>query len=234
MRTLVDEILHTADRRGEDGRGRGGAVGYFRRLAIKKPFEFARYLCYAVPLSSGMSIKEPVEVACRTLDEVRSACETLWEVGRYPTHCKDEKLPAFVEEVWSWTPKQRDLFFNEWKVSPQQTPRDLPEIIILAAHQLGEDGAGHKGFAGYLARLSIKCPAGYNQLLRLAARLKRHIDQPTQVRYETVDEIEEEMQRLGIPLSKVLVSCYDLHYHEPPPLIDVDGVKRPARRWSRD
>ena len=78
----------------------------------------------------------------------------------------------------------------------------LADALMLAAQQVGEDNRGRNGLVGYLSRIARTEPKLF---FRLWARVvmdqsvSEGDDEPqADVRYQTVEEAEDELRKLGI------------------------------------
>ena len=67
-RVISDAILLAAEQVGEDGKGKGGLVGYLKRVAKKDQKAFC-------PLLGRVQVKNKTEVRYKSVDEVRAELE---------------------------------------------------------------------------------------------------------------------------------------------------------------
>jgi hypothetical protein len=204
MSNLLKGIIVAAERRGEDGRGRDGWVGYLRWLAVKDPVQFAALIGHMLPLALKVPMKEP-EVEYTTIDEIRDALRK----GGMPDDCAAYE----AEQLWSSPPTIicRDAP-PEKTEEDRETARNLLEAIVLAAEQVGEDGCGRNGVVGFFYRLSIKHPRAFARLLCRAAPLEMagSTDPAEKPKYRTLEEIREELRKCRLPDS----TSYNLKYHD--------------------
>jgi hypothetical protein len=81
--------------------------------------------------------------------------------------------------------------------TPQKTPKNFREAILLVAESLGEDGKGKDGLVGHLRRMAKKHPQSFAALLS-------HLPPQTatvpvgKVVYQTVDEAAAAVRAYGI------------------------------------
>jgi hypothetical protein len=75
------------------------------------------------------------------------------------------------------------------------------DALMLAAQQVGEDNRGRNGLIGYLSRIARTEPKLFFRLLiRAVMDQSRSDDEESQadVRYQTVEEAEEALRKLGL------------------------------------
>jgi hypothetical protein len=201
MRDLLDGIMLAAEHHGEDGWGRDGLVGYFRRMLIKSPAD-------AIPiivrlLKSNIPLKQHT-TELLTKDELYKAlCERLGE----------NAAKRAVEHLRKFPTKRNPKCEREEKARRQSESTTLANAVLLAMEQVGEDGYGHEGIRGCLSRLLVKCPRSYQrQLLRVAVPLDsaRAAHRTTHAKPRTLEEIDEDMRRRGLPPFRI----YPLEFHD--------------------
>jgi hypothetical protein len=220
VRGVLEKIIRTAERNGEDGRGRDGLVGYLRRLAIKNPYEFAMMMRRVLLLAPKMPI---MPASPRTLEEYLQ----LRRQEGLPEHVIVELEQEMLSE--SRKRKKTNTIPMRERGQRQGPPGNLVEALILAAAQVGEDGRGYGEIGGYFRRLSTKCPAGYHLLLNLAIQLNITTsvdwkDKPD----DRLEDVEAELRKRGMRPSKALARFYGPMYpqHKPPRIIDATIPKR--------
>src|SRR6266404_1843607 len=69
-RVISDAILVAAEQVGEDGKGKGGLVGYLKRVAKKDPKAFCSLLGRVLPLQ--VQVESKTEVRYKSVEEVRA------------------------------------------------------------------------------------------------------------------------------------------------------------------
>jgi hypothetical protein len=95
------------------------------------------------------------------------------------------------------------------KGSRNALTRAISDAIIVAAEQVGEDGKGKGGLVGYLKRVAKKDHRAFCPLLGRALPLQVKVENRTEVRYKSADEVRAELEARGIPIKNVL----QLEYH---------------------
>jgi hypothetical protein len=219
MQSLRRAIVLVAERLGEDGLGRDGSIGYFRRLAIKEPDEVAALISHILPLESKVPMKE-TDVEYTNVDQIREAlCR-----GGMP----DDLATREANLVWGSRPKSpyRDATIE--KTEGREMAGDLREAILIALEQVGEDGRGRNGVVGFFYRLSIKHPRAYARLFCRAAPLEMagSTEPAEEPKYRTVEEIREDLHKRGLPDS----AFYDLEYHDQEQVHQLLAQKREPNR----
>jgi hypothetical protein len=91
------------------------------------------------------------------------------------------------------------------KGSPNKTTVILKDAILSAAEQVGEDGKGRDGLVGYLRRIACTEPKSFAMLLGRLLLLQDtdQDDEPAEVRYQTVEEAQQALRELGIPVERI-------------------------------
>ena len=82
--------------------------------------------------------------------------------------------------------------------------RVISDAILLAAEQVGEDGKGKGGLVGYLKRVAKKDQKAFCPLLGRVLPLQVQVENKTEVRYKSVDEVRAELEARGISIKNVL------------------------------
>jgi hypothetical protein len=231
---VVDAVISAAERRGEDGRGRDGLVGYYRWMIRKRPRQFIVMFDRA-----WREAKVPMQLAktadIRTLADLRE---------HYCKQMPEELAIAVADEDWAAWARERVSKVKPREAAQQQDQnRSGVQAILRAMQQIGEDGCGRGGIEGCLYWLLIKCPGPYFRLLERAEELDmgRREQERREAQPETLEELEEARRRLGIPKSKVLEQFYGPMYpqHLParipraelgPPSLRIERASGKSRR----
>ena len=89
---------------------------------------------------------------------------------------------------------------------------DIRKLILEAADEVGEDGAGKDGAKGYLKMLATEHPPVFAQLLvkTMPNRMEAVVESNTHVTFTSVAEVEAEIQRRGLPPMQLLESPPEL------------------------
>jgi hypothetical protein len=150
---LHKTLILAAEAAGEDGRGRGGLVGYFRRWALTHPKSFVRLLDRVMPY-----MPEPAEEPAA--DEWKNM--TLQEASdRYQRLLKNDEARGRAEQKAA---RERQSL-RRVKGAPKQAIPPLPGALILAAESVGENGRGRNGLVGYLKRWAVTDLGSFARML---------------------------------------------------------------------
>jgi transcriptional regulator of met regulon len=115
--------------------------------------------------------------------------------------------------------------------------------FMLAAQQVGEDGRGRNGVVGYLSRIARTEPKLFFRLfIHVAMDQNLSDDEEFQadVRYETVEEVEEALRKLGIEPTLLRGAAENAQERESRRAASasekdeaLEEVRRPVPRYSR-
>jgi hypothetical protein len=229
---IVDSIILAAKRCGEDGRGRDGLVGYYRRMILKHPKRFIALFDREWRETDVPIQLEEKTVNIRTLDDLR-------EHARKVIFNNDELAIALADEAWPRVRKRLSTVEPQERIQERIQQEDKNrrgvQAMLRAMQQIGEDGRGSGGIDGCLYRLLIRCPGPYSRLLRHAEALgmRRQEREKRNAPYETLEQLEERRRKLGIPESKVLEQYHaPLCGKLPPRIVEPESYQR-ALRASR-
>jgi hypothetical protein len=141
-RPLIDAFIKTALETGEDGKGKGGITGYFKRMARRDPMQMAQFLGKAlrwpsVAADEGEGIVAAMKAKYAPEKLVRLS---LWELSAlYSEMIQDSNM------LWATRKEATEL-------SP------LAQGILEGAASVGENGIGKNGLPGYLKQLQRRHP----------------------------------------------------------------------------
>jgi hypothetical protein len=205
-------LMLAAHQVGEDNRGRNGLVGYLCRIARTEPKFFFR-LFIAVALNwIGRKADErpPQDWPYETPEEVY---EALREFGLRPELLRDsaDSWSRRAANARSSSGKRAEHLQGSMRSSQEdgggrtQAAKNkvstLAEALILAAQQVGEDNRGRNGVAGYLCRMARTEPKLFCSFLIgvMGSAVGKGDEKPgAEMRYETVEEVDERMREVGL------------------------------------
>jgi hypothetical protein len=134
-RPLPETLRRVVAEFGEDGKGREGNLGYFRNWARSEPESF-----------------------CVLLGRYLRSCDLHYR--EYP-----EEVPKISRSMSAQ--EAMDIyrrFIRAGHFGPKHLDPDLSPLL-LAAQQVGEDGKGRDGLAGFLRNLARNYPKSFRYLL---------------------------------------------------------------------
>jgi len=134
---LVDAIVEATSLVGEDGKGKSGRTGYFKRLALRDPKAMAQLL--------GKALRWPTQSP-----DQQSTAAHKWT--------QEELNKLSPEEI-------NQLYFKMVRESSEFERNTLAQAIVEGAALVGEDGRGKNGLAGYFKRLTRRHPQAVGNLL---------------------------------------------------------------------
>jgi len=172
---LQDAVILTTKRHDD------GVRGYFRELASAHPERFARLLRRALVLEIKSPTPDPEWEQAYRMEQYHRQREEQIETMRGRGLSEEQ-----IVEVY----KIQASIFK--KIPPRKTAPQLPEEIVAAATQVGDNGRGRNGLTGYLHRLQNKYPDAFAGLL--ACLLALEPDAPFEQSSNVISPEERERQ----------------------------------------